>query len=132
MGFNDRTSTLKLFDTRTSEYVLSIANQPDPDTSSATSKYSHASLHPNGYIVSMPDMRKPVNEQSNFREYRSTIYVISGRKRNRPKYFNITVLFDFILENRVISAQFYEGTVKNSIVSVSSDKSVIFSDYMIN
>lgn len=108
---------MKLFDARTNGYVLEI-RQPTSFDQGSPSKYTHCSIHSNGYLIAAPC------------QYSSGISIHDLRFQNvendmRPQVFTYH-------DKQVLSAQFWESRKgKNSLVSLSTDRSVVFADYQL-
>ncbi|KAJ8327135.1 hypothetical protein O5D80_004549 [Batrachochytrium dendrobatidis] len=128
LGFMDYDSQIKVLDLRSMKFSLSLSSAMSSADSTSIqstsmkterqiqSKYAHASIHPNGYMVSLG---QSANNGINIWDLRYS-QVNSPTQTLR------------IHDNRVIVARFFEGFERSSLVSMSTDNTLSVSDYKLS
>ncbi|KAI8923816.1 WD40-repeat-containing domain protein [Entophlyctis helioformis] len=134
VSFMDKDSHIRLVDLRTNQFVLSLTAGDDTATlgnsmisngfidnqasistadKGSQSRYQHASIHPNGFLVAMG--------QTN--GHKLNIWDMRYNKVNGPTQ----VLT--IHENKILHAKFYNGAAVPSLLTISSDNTFMATEY---
>ncbi|KAJ3141142.1 hypothetical protein HDU90_007166 [Geranomyces variabilis] len=121
IGFTENRKQLRLWDGRTNRFVLEVGDAPPGDAESSradTTRYMHPSIHAGGYLVSMGH---PRSGKIGIWDMRYT-----GVER-AP-----TQQLEGHHTKRVIVAKFDEHKRQETLISISHDNTINFSDFKLS